>query len=147
MTKSVGGAPVFPRIYRMEGTAKLVFNGLGITMSVFAIATLHSLFGGNHESVRSALPVAFFACFAFWFFYTANQQIILYEDGIERVTWFSRRMLKREDIRGWYGKSYRGYTYVLVPRESRGANMYLRPLWRWDKAFFEWMKAIPHLKG
>lgn len=147
MQKNGDTPPTYPRIYRTEGNAKIVLNGLGIVMSAFAIVILYSLFGKGHESVRGVLPVAFSASVGIWFLYMANQRIILYEDAIERVTWFSRRKLKREDIRGWYGKSYRGYTYVLVPRERRAANMYLRPLWRRDKAFFEWMKAIPHIKG
>jgi len=147
-TKNNGATvPAYPRIYRTEGNIKLVFNCLGILMSACAIAILYSLFGGKHVSVSIALPFAFSAGLAFWIFYMANQQIILREDAIERVTWFSRRTLKRENIRGWYGKSYRGYTYVLVPHEKRETNMHLRPLWRWDKAFFEWIKAIPQIKG
>jgi hypothetical protein len=147
MQKNDDDAPGYPRVYHVGGTVKLVFNGLGILMSAFAITIVCTMLGRKQLSSGGLFLVAFFAGFALWFLYLASQRIILSRDAIERVTWSSRRMLKREDIRGWYGKSYWGYTYILVPRESRGASMRLPPLWRWDKAFFEWMKEIPHLKG
>jgi hypothetical protein len=143
-TRNDDAAPVYPRIYRVDGNTKLAFNGLGITMSLFAVASLFRLFGAGHVMAAGTLLVASCAGFAFWVFYLLNQQIILYADAIEKVTWFSRRTLKREDILGWYGESYRGYTYILVPRESRAARM-RDSLFRWDKVFFEWKKSIPHI--
>jgi len=141
--------PTYPRVYLVRGDAKLVAVALGSIMAgvavkllVFNTGILQGIIvpGGIFGSSLSALLAA-------WFFYSMSQRVILHENAIEKVTWFSRRKLSREEILGWRGESHRSYTYILVPREKHARDMRLPALFRWDKPFFEWKKSIPHLKN
>ncbi len=64
---------------------------------------------------------------ALWFLFIVNQRMILREDAIEVQTWFSNRELTRDEILGWRGVSYRGYSYVIVPRDPLRRNLRLSP--------------------
>ncbi len=123
----------------------------GIGLAPLALAVVTSLlryFGLMNRPFATGdlIGIAATGMLALWFLFMVNQRVILYEDAIEKTTWLSTRRLDRENILGWRGKSYRGYTYILVPRD-KSRNMSLPPIFRWDKTFFEWKKSIAHLKN
>lgn len=143
----VDAALVYPRVYRPDKTIRIIFTSLAGVFAIFV--PLRMLL--EHAALSSGLFVMLLVWgMAFFFVYSANQQVILYDDAIEKITWFSRRTLKRDEILGWYGsvgKRYGGYTYFFVSRDKSTGNIRLAPIFRWDKHFFEWKRGIPHLKA
>jgi hypothetical protein len=124
---------------------------IGIGIAPLTLALMTSTLGNFGLMNRpfgegGFILIAVTAVLPLWFSFMANQRVVLYENAIEKTTWFSTRRLDRENILGWRGKSYRGHTYVFVPRDnSRGLS--LLPIFRRDQTFFEWKKSVPHLKN
>ncbi len=115
---------------------------LAVTTSFLRFLRLMNMPFGSGDFIAIAATGAF----GLWFLFMVSQRVILHKDAIEKVTWLSTRRLSHEAILGWKGKSYRGYTYIFVPRDG-SRNLRLPPVFRWDKTFFEWKKSIPHLKN
>ena len=141
----------YPRTYRVDRTIKTVFSVLAILFLSGAIKTVLELLGlKKHSSIGGPLfGFCLSVCFALLALYTLSIEVTLFEDAIEKVTWFSRQRLNREEILGWrgeYSARYPGYTYILVPRDPRTGNMRLPAFFRWDKTFFQWKKSVPQLK-
>jgi hypothetical protein len=139
----------YPCEYHPDRYIKHVMTGIGLTP--FAIAVVTSLlryFGLMNRPFASGdlIGIAATGVLALWFLFMVNQRVILYEDAIVKTTWLSTRRLDRENVLGWRGRSYRGYTYILVPRDG-SRNLSLPPIFRWDKTFFEWKNSIPPLKN
>ena len=123
----------------------------GIGLVPFALAVVTSLLSYFRLINRpfgkgDLIGLAASGVWALWFLFMVHQRVILYEDAIEKTTWLSTRRVDRENILGWRGRSYRGYTYILVPRD-KSRSLSLQPIFRWDKTFFEWKKSIPQLKN
>ena len=137
----------YPYEYLPDPYTKLVMTGIGLAPLALAVITsLLRYFGLMNRPLSKGdlIAIAATGVLALWFLFMVNQRVILYEDAIEKTTWFSVRRLDLKNILGWRGQSYRGYTYILVTRDN-SRNMSLQPIFRWDKAFFEWKKSIPHL--
>ena len=120
----------------------------GIGLVPFALAVVTSLLSYFRLINRpfgkgDLIGLAASGVWALWFLFMVRQRVILYEDAIEKTTWLSTRRLDRENI---LGRSYRGYTYILVPRD-KSRSLSLQPIFRWDKTFFEWKKSIPQVKN
>ncbi len=139
----------YPHEYIPDRRTKRVMTGIGLAPLALAVVTslLRSVGLMNPPfSEGDLIAIAATGVLALWFLFMVNQRVILYKDAIEKTTWLSTRRLDLENILGWRGKSYRGYTYILVPRDN-SRNMRLPPIFRWDKTFFEWKKSIPQLKN
>jgi hypothetical protein len=124
-------------------------TGIGLApLALVVITSLLRYFGLMNRpfSKGDLIAIAATGVLALWFLFMVNQRVVLYEDAVEKTTWFSTRRLNLTDILGWRGKSYRGYTYILITRDN-SRNMSLQPIFRWDETFFEWKKSIPHLKS
>ena len=120
----------YPREYLPDPYTRRVLIGIGITPLTLALVTSTLRYFGlmNRPAGKGDLiAIAVSGVLASWFLFMANQRVILYENAIVKVTWFSKRRLDREGILGWRGKSYRGYTYILVPRDN-SRNMPLSPI-------------------
>lgn len=143
-TKNSDAAPLYPRVYRPGKMTHILFSSFAAFSAVFTVRGLL-----NHPAIPGTLLVLLpIWSGAFLLVYLVNQQVILYDDAIEKITWFSRRTFKRDEILGWYrlARAHGGYTYFFIPHDKRARKMRLDPLFRWDSVFFQWQRDIPQLK-
>jgi hypothetical protein len=118
--EEIGGK--YPHEYTPDGLVRLVAILAGFApLALVLVTSLLRYFGSMNAAFRSSdlIPIAMTGALALWFLFMVSQRVILYEDGIQKVTWLSSRRLDRENILGWRGGLLRrgGYTYVLVPRQ------------------------------
>jgi hypothetical protein len=82
-----------------------------------------------------------------------HRRVILHEDAIEVLGWFSTRKLKRSEILGYRlkGKSARqavgGRFYIIIPSDMAARKLRLPSFLNVDKDFFSWMDGIPKIKN
>lgn len=154
LTKDEEASRAYPRIYRSVRSAKVMFNGLGVIFTIFALRPIYDFFFVTNRRIAAGdlLGFSLLAGFALRSFFFVDRRVILYEDAIEVETWFSKRKLNRTEISGYRmgrlawqagGGSY----YIIVPLDSGKRELKLTPLFRSDKAFFAWMRTIQHLKS
>ena len=79
-----------------------------------------------------------------------HRRVVLYQDGIEVLGWFSARTLKRNEIlgrrMGYPGPRFGPAFYIIVPVD-RGARVLALPsALRVDKDFRRWMSEIPRIE-
>lgn len=139
---------IYPKIYRADRTIKLVFGVASILFLAIAIKAAFALFSPQrHPNIGGGLfGFCALVCMVLFFVYLVSIKVTLFEDAIEKKTCFTRRRLGREEILGWRGEYHRAYIYIIVPRDLRAGDMRLSAIFRWDKAFFDWKRSIPHLK-
>jgi hypothetical protein len=146
----------FPRTYRIDKSARRFFQGFAIFLVVlFSTTSVLHLMGAfarplSHRDL--AWMDLLVVLFAIWLSWWANQRVTLWENAIELAGWFSKRKLRRDEIRGIRmgrtpvmsgGTSF----YVIVPADPGKRELKLPPFLRADESFYSWMKAIPHIKS
>jgi hypothetical protein len=144
----------YPRQYRVDASTRRVLIGIGIVLASFFVmmSALH-IAGVMKKPLAAGDVVAdvVFAAWAFWISAAASRRVILNENSIEVIGWFTRRKLMREEIRGhrmgrlaWQagGGSY----YIVVPIDEHTRELKLPPFLHCDKPFYAWMRTIPHIK-
>ncbi len=143
---------VYPRIYQVDPNTWRVLSGVGLALvSLFIVMAILRLVGIVHPPLGKGdlLGLLLSLALAFGLFFIVNRMVILRENAIEIVTWFSRRRLTRQEILGYRVQvgSRGGMRYIIVPRDDRKHPMRLPGLLRHDKYFFAWMRTIQQLQG
>jgi hypothetical protein len=144
----------YPRQYRVDASARRGLIGIGIVVASFFVmmSALH-IAGVMKKPLAAGDVVAdvVSAVWAFWISAAASRRVILNENSIEVIGWFTRRKLMREQIRGYRmgrlawqagGGSY----YIVVPIDEHTRELKLPPFLHCDKPFYAWMRTIPHIK-
>jgi hypothetical protein len=94
----------YPREYRMVPQARWVTTGVGLIMvllGVVRIALDTAHMGIRGVPVGDFVAEACFAAFTVWMGFFVSRRVILLGDGVEVVSWFSRRRLMRKELRGY----------------------------------------------
>jgi hypothetical protein len=142
----------YPRTYQMQRDVRIFYRGFGAFLLVFMVVMTSLRLNGVmvvgppialHDEV---LGDTFFAVLCVFMIAVADRRVVLYEDAIEVKTWVATRKLMRSEIRGRRtGTNGRASYYIIVPVDNSARNLKLPPMLHLDKAFFAWMKAIPHI--
>jgi hypothetical protein len=81
-----------------------------------------------------------------------HSRVVLYQDAIEVLGWFSSRRLQRSEILGYrlVGLSARQAMgapyYIIIPVDRTARNLILPSCLHVDKDFHSWMSEIPKLR-
>ena len=143
----------YPRLYRVNSATRRALIGFGIVLVSFGVlmSVLHIVgLMKTPLATGDVLTVVFFAAFAVWISSSVSRRVILYENSIEVVGWFSKRKLTREEIRGYRigrlawqagGASY----FIVVPLDAHTRELKLPAFLNYDKPFYAWIKAFCHI--
>ena len=86
---------------------------------------------------------------AIWGWERTGRSVTLSDTGIELAGWFSKRSLRREEIRGYriesLGRAGGGNFYVIVPLKGRRMTLPLHL--EMDDYSHSWMHEFPKLKS
>jgi len=144
----------FPRTYQIAKSTRQFFNGLAIFLLVlFGVMSVLHLAGFMAHPLRHrdlALMDSLVAFFAMWSGWWANRRVILHENAIEVIGWWSEHSFERAEIRAIRmgrlpvitgGGSY----YVIVPFDKDKGELKLPPFLHMDSLFFTWIRTIPRM--
>jgi hypothetical protein len=142
-----------PHCYRVDARTRRLLIGFGVCLTLFGVFMSALHLAGIMRTPLAAGDLyadAGFAGFAIWLGFLVSRHVVLYEDRVELVTWFSKRTLLREEILGRRmgnsgSKSRGGSFYILVPKDRQAAELRFPPLLRYDKYFWDWMRDIPQI--
>jgi hypothetical protein len=148
------GSEEYPRIYHVNSATRRVLNGFGIVLVSLAVITavLHVLGVMKAPLVVGDVLADFsLIAFAVWISSTVNRRVVMCENSIEVVGWFTHRKLLREQIQGYRmgrlaWQAGGGSHYIVVPVDNPSGELKLPAFLDYDKPFHEWMKTIPHIK-
>jgi hypothetical protein len=145
------GAKQYPRVYLVEAQVRRAGNAVALSpLAVVISVGFLSLAGLTNKPVT---PVALLVmCFlgglwAFLLARPAHRRVVLHEDAIEVVGWFSARKLNRGEILGRRmegGQSVYGPAhYVIVPVDTAARVLRFPSRLHVDEEFRSWMDGIP----
>jgi hypothetical protein len=145
----------YPRAYSVDARTRHAIDAVAVAPLSLVIAVSLLQLAGLTNKVRT--PFALFAMgilavlYALVLSRSAHQRVILYEDGIEVLGWFSARKLKRSEILGRQmggtgPRNVHGAFYIIVPTDKAARELRLPRFLHMDKEFFSWMKEIPRMK-
>lgn len=152
MKTEQNGTPArYPRTYEIGGRRTL--NGIAALFACFGVgAPIVTILTHPDRPVQVSnvlTPVLVFSGIALIWAWWANQRVILHEDAIELITWFSRRTLTRDQIAGYrieHPQSSRGgIRYIIAPRSSGERIMKLPRGLLCDKPFHAWMNKLEQI--
>jgi hypothetical protein len=125
----------YPRQYRVDASTRRVLIGIGIVLASFFVMMSALRIAGVMKKPLAAGDVVadvVSATWAFWISAAASRRVILNENSIEVIGWFTRRKLMREEIRGY--KRVRpsrqaggGSIYIVVPIDGHTRELKLPP--------------------
>jgi len=144
------GTKQYPRVYLVDARARRAANAIALSPLALIISVgFLSLAGLTYKPVT---PVALLVmCFlaGLWALLLAShahRRVVLHEDAIEVLGWFSARKLNRSEILGRRmagGQSVYGPAhYVIVPVGKTASVLSLPSRLHVDKDFRSWMDGI-----
>jgi hypothetical protein len=127
-------------------------------MAPLALVMAFSLLDVAGLVINAPTPIVLFAMGFLALLYglllsgSAHWRVILYEDGIEVLGWFSARQLKLSEILGRRmggtdPRNVHGSFFIIVPTDKAARELTLPPFLHVDKDFFSWMDRIPRVKN
>ncbi len=145
----------YPRTYRVDTTARHFMIGFGIFLVSLGLfmSVLHVLgIMKRPFAANDAVADIFFVCLAILISSRVSRRVIVYDNAIEVVGWFSRRKIMREEIQGYRmgrlpKQAGASYYYIIVPLDEHARELKLPPFLHYDKPFLAWIRVIPHLKA
>jgi hypothetical protein len=148
------GLKQYPRTYSVDARTRRALDAVAIAPLGLIIGVgLLDLVGlvNKRLTPSTLLAIGFLAgLYALLISRSTHRRVILYEDGIEVLTWFSVRKLKCSEMLGrrmgklaWQAGSF----YIIVPSDRAARELKLPPFLHVDKDFFAWMEGIPRLKN
>jgi hypothetical protein len=147
------GTKQCPRVYVVDARDRRAFNAIALSPLALIISVgFLSLAGLTYKPVTpSALLVMCFlgGLWALLLASPAHRRVVLDEEGIEVLGWFSARKLKRSEILGRRmerpGGPYGVEHYVIVPMDKAVRVLRLPPHLNVDKDFQSWMESFPKI--
>jgi hypothetical protein len=145
------GTKQYPRVYFVEARVRHAGNAIALSPLALIISVgFLSLAGLTYKAVTpSALLVMCFLAglWALLLASPAHRRVVLHEDGIEVLGWFSARKFNRGEIlgrrmegtRSVYGVAH----YVIVPVDKAARVLRLPSCLHVDEDFRSWMDGIP----
>jgi hypothetical protein len=143
---------LYPRTYWIDARTRRAQDAVGIAPLALVIAvSLLDLAGLVNKALTPSalLSMGFLAgLYALSVFRNTHRHVILYEDGIEVLAWFSSRKLNRNEILGrrmggMDRRNVHGSFYVIVPVDKATKELRLPRFLHVDKEFSSWIEGIP----
>jgi hypothetical protein len=143
----------YPLVYSVDARFRRASNAIALSPLALVISLgCLSLAGLTYKPVASSTLVVMFFFTGLWavgLASPAHRRVVLYEDSIEVIGWFSSRKLRRSEILGRrmggtqsvYGPPH----YVVVPADKTVRVLSLPPSLEMDKDFRSWMDRIPEV--
>jgi hypothetical protein len=144
-------APPYPRTYRVHAATRRTIDFVVLLVMGIAVAGVGlSLAGVIHNPNSSASLIGIAGAFVVggvaMIASNERRRATFYEDRVESVLWFSPRCMRNDQIAGrrmGVQRSRIGVTYYYILIGKDGAELRLPPYLAYDKAFHDWMNAIP----
>jgi hypothetical protein len=144
----------YPRTYTVDARTRRDLDAIAVALPALFICVIGlSLVGivpkNNNDTLPDLLAIGFVVgLLAFLGIRSTHRRVVLYQDGIEILGWFSARRLKRSDIlgrrmgdAGRFGPAF----YIIVPVDRNARALNLPSALHVDKDFHSWMDGIPKL--
>ena len=147
----------YPRTYTVDARTRRDLDAIAVALPALFICIIGLYFVGivpknNNISLPDLLAIGLvLGLFAFLgISRTHRRVVVLYEDGIEVLGWFSARRLKRSEIlgrrMGYAGPRFGPAFYIIVPVDRSARVMALPSALHVDKDFHSWMSEIPRIE-
>jgi hypothetical protein len=141
----------YPLVYSVGARFRRASNAIALSPLALAISVgFLSLAGLTYKSVAPSalLMMSFFSgLWAVVLASPAHRRVVLHEDAIEVIGWFSARKLNRSEILGrrmeGTQSAYGPPHYVIVPMDEAVRVLGLPSRLRVDNDFRWWMDGIP----
>ena len=149
------GLEQYPRVYSVDARTRRDVYAIALSPLVLTVAVglLHVTGLVSKAVTPSALLVMGFVAglWALLLSSPAHRRVVLHEDGIEVLGWFSARKLKRSEILGRHlGRTdprnvYSGNHYVIVLVDKAVRELRLPPNLIVDEDFRSWIDGVPKI--
>jgi Sel1 repeat len=145
----------YPRTYRRSPASKYLLIAVVLAFAVHTgvlTAALHSFRTSQGQfDAEHAILGLFFLTYVLLMMAIMSEQVIVYHDAIEVVSWFSQRKLMREEIRGYRkGRALNRTStvyYVLIPMAQDEPPLRL-PTWiSFEQQVMHFLSDVPPLSG
>jgi hypothetical protein len=141
----------YPFVYSVDARFRRVANAIALSpLALIISVSFLSLGGLTYKPITppALVVMSFFAgLWALVLASPAHRRVVLREDTIEILGWFSTRKLKRSEILGrrmeGMDSPYGGSHYVIVPVDKTLRVLRLPSRLNVDKDFQSWIDRIP----
>jgi hypothetical protein len=146
----------YPRTYTVDARTRRDLDAIAIALPALFICIIGLHLVGivpknNNVTLPDLLAIGLvLGLLAFLGISRTHRRVVLYQDRIEILGWFSARRLKRSEIlgrrMGYAGPRFGPAFYIIVPVDRSARVLTLPSALHVDKDFHSWMSEIPSIK-